>query len=933
MIFRGNKRFNKPFREITKRSLPIILIFFVYSSTIETFAQTLVSKQVFNYTGADQQLTIPSCISSIKVKMWGGGGGGSQYNGQNAGGGASGYVEGTIAVSPGDLFTIMVGEGGACDGTADNASYGFGGAPYSSSQFGGYGGGLSGIFTNNTAVTATDFTRALLIAGGGGGSERASQDTYCTSGGQGGDAVFGGGMPDMKGDESAPGVGGGGGGGYRGGLKTLRLSGNGIWYAGEGGLNYIDPMVTNAVNLSSADFGNWNVFPATYKDPPNITDADYTPFVSSTSPGIGTGSMFTFNRAGHGRVVVEFYSNPITASNDTLICEGNAAILSVSGGTTYMWNTGATSVSISVNPVSLATYTVTETATGCIDSVTVSVNPKPIVTLNADSICPGQTAVLNVNGAATYVWSTGSTSSSISVTPAVTSPYTVIGTLNGCTDTAATMVTVFIPPLADAGLNDSVCAGMSANLIVTPNGAGYTYSWLLTAGLNNPAVFNPVASPVATATYTVTVTDQNSCSSTDSVTVFVDPALSATQTVTDVTCHSLCNGQATVTVNGGTTPYAYSWTGGCTAATCSSLCAATYSVTITDAFGCSIISDTLITEPDTLIAAITTSSAATCNDSCNGTATAIAIGGTAGSGYTFSWSTAPVQSTATAVDFCAGTYTCTITDSNSCISTTTVTIAEPPAMILLMLTSPTGCSAGKGTASVDVTGSGASPYTYSWNPGGQTASVATGLSSGSYTVTVVDTNSCQAMQTATITVADNPVATASASAYTIFEGNSTELTTSGGTSFQWVPGAGLSCDTCPVTIASPVLTTLYCVTVSDTNDCTDTACVTILVEKPCPGDYIVPTGFSPNNDGFNDKFCLQGWSNCVSEFSILIFDRWGEKVFESNAPSFCWDGTYKSAFGAGAVMDMNAAVFVYVLEAVLSDGTEISRKGNITLLR
>lgn len=932
MIFKDNKRVDETFRAITKHSFLLILFLLVYCITTETFAQTLISKQVFDYTGTDQQLTIPSCISFIKVKMWGGGGGGSQYNGQNAGGGAGAYVEGKIAVSPGDIFTIMAGEGGACDGTADNASYGFGGAPYSSDQYGGYGGGLSGIFTNNTPVTAADFTRALLIAGGGGGAERASQDTYCTSGGQGGDAVFGGGMPDMKGDESAPGIGGGGGGGYRGGLKTLRLSGNGIWYAGEGGLNYIDPSVTNAVNLSSADFGNWNAFPATYKEPPNTTDPDYTAFVSSASPGIGTGSMFTYSRAGHGRVVVEFYSNPITASNDTLICEGNAAILSVSGGTTYMWNTGATTASISVNPVSLATYTVTETATGCIDSVTVNVNPKPVVTLNADSICPGQTAVLNANGAAAYVWSNSSTSSSISVTPAVSSAYTVIGTLNGCSDTTTATVIVFVPPAVDAGLNDSVCAGMSASLIVTPNGAGYAYSWLSTTGLNNPAVFNPVASPAATATYTVTVTDQNSCSSTDSVTVFVDPALSATQSVTDVTCHSLCNGQATVTVNGGTSPYSYSWTGACTTAICGSLCAGTYSVTITDAFGCSIISDTLITEPDTLIAAITTSSAATCNDSCNGTAAAIAIGGTQGSAYTFSWSTAPVQSTATAMGLCAGTYTCTVTDANNCASTTTATIVEPAPIALAINTTPTACSSNTGIASVIATG-GTAGYTYSWSPGGQTASVATGLTSGSYTITVADTNGCQAMQTAIITVADNPVATASASAYTIFEGSSVKLTASGGTGFQWLPATALICDTCQVTAASLVLTTMYCVTVTDTNACTDTACVTILVEKPCPGDYIVPTAFSPNSDGFNDRFCLQGWDNCVSEFSILIFDRWGEKVFESNNPGFCWDGTCKSAFGAGAGSDMNSAVFVFVVEAVLSEGTEISRKGNITLVR
>jgi gliding motility-associated-like protein len=501
-----------------------------------------------------------------------------------------------------------------------------------------------------------------------------------------------------------------------------------------------------------------------------------------------------------------------------------------------------------------------------------------------------------------------------------------------CTTTTVFTITEPPPMVVNAGANDSVCFGDSVSLSVTPNGVGYTYGWLPASGLNNAAAFNPVASPAATITYVAKVEDQNGCSAVDSVTITVDPKMSIAHTVTNVSCYGECLGQAAVGINGGTSPYQYSWSSGCTAAICSNLCAGTYTVSVTDAFGCIITSDTVITEPDTLIAAITTFSPAICNDSCNGTATAIAIGGT-GSGYTYSWSTTPAQNTAAASDLCAGTYTCTITDANNCTSSTSAAITEPAPITLLLTTTPTGCGPDKGTASVNVTGSAASPFTYMWSPGGQTTSVATGLSSGNYTVTVLDTNDCQAIQTVTIAVADNPVAAVSASAYTITAGENTLLSAAGANSFLWAPDTALTCDTCQVTTASPEITTMYCVTVSDTNECSDTACVTIRVTTPCPGDYIVPTAFSPNNDGFNDKFCLQGWNNCVSEFNILIFDRWGEKVFESNNPGFCWDGTYKAAFGAGAVMDMNAAVFVYVVEVVLVDGTEINRKGNITLLR
>ncbi len=933
MIFKTTNQNSNSVRLAASR-FPLVLVTFICILVIVKtgLGQTLVSKQVFDYTGSDQTLTIPPCITQIKLKIWGAGGGGSQYAGYYGGAGAGGYVEGILNVINGDTYTIMVGEGGATDGTADNVSYGFGGS-YAPLAFGGFGGGLSGIFTGNTTILHTDQARALLIAGGGGGGEKATAATECTTGGQGGDVVFAGGMPTMQGESAGGGrIGAGAGGGYNGGLLSLRLSGNGTWYAGEGGTNYVHTSVLNPVSLHSADYGNWNASPHSYYEPPNTTDPDYTPWVSVTNPGIGTATNNAYQKSGHGRVVVEFYSHPITASNDTLICEGAFTTLSVSGGAAYMWNTGSASASITVNPTSIATFTVTETSTGCVDSVTVNVNPKPQVAASSDSICPGETATLNAGGATTYSWSTGATNASINISPTSTQPYTVIGTTNGCTDTAIGTVTVFIPPVADAGANDSVCPGMTANLLVTPNNAGYSFSWLPAASLNNPAVFDPEATPSSTTTYTVTVTDQNSCSSTDSVTISVDLPMNATQTITTVTCFGACNGSATAIVNGGTAPYTYSWTGGCTTASCNNLCAAGYTLTVTDAFGCNSISDTTITEPDTLIAAITTSAAATCNDSCDGSATAIAIGGTSGTGYAFSWNSMPAQNSATAVNLCAGTYTCTITDENNCTSSTTVSVTEPADMVLLVITSETACNASTGTASVDVSGTGAGPYAYIWIPGGQTNSVATALESGSYTVTVTDTNTCQASQTATITVAVNPVTTATASAYTILEGQSTQLSAAGGTAFQWSPDTGLSCDTCSITTASPLINTLYCVTVTDTNACTDTACVAIAVEKPCPGDYKVPTAFSPNNDGFNDKFCLQGWSNCVSDFTILIFDRWGEKVFESNNPGFCWDGTYKT-FGTGSQQDMNAAVFVYTVDAVLADGTKISRKGNITLIR
>jgi gliding motility-associated-like protein len=110
--------------------------------------------------------------------------------------------------------------------------------------------------------------------------------------------------------------------------------------------------------------------------------------------------------------------------------------------------------------------------------------------------------------------------------------------------------------------------------------------------------------------------------------------------------------------------------------------------------------------------------------------------------------------------------------------------------------------------------------------------------------------------------------------------------------------------------------------------CSDSSCVTVNVEMLCPlnKDLAVPNAFSPNSDGYNDQFCLQGWNNCLTEFKIYIYDRWGEKVFESTDASFCWDGIYK-----GQVLD--PAVFVYYIKASFANDMKIEKKGNITIIR
>ncbi len=163
------------------------------------------------------------------------------------------------------------------------------------------------------------------------------------------------------------------------------------------------------------------------------------------------------------------------------------------------------------------------------------------------------------------------------------------------------------------------------------------------------------------------------------------------------------------------------------------------------------------------------------------------------------------------------------------------------------------------------------------------------------------------------------------SSETIEEGTSIQLSVSGGSAYNWDPPDYLSCFDCDQPIASPLVTTRYCA--SDVVDgCINKACTDVVVVCVNRGDMSVPNAFTPNGDNNNDKFCLQGWSYCVTDFKIMIYDRWGEKVFESTDPDFCWDGVFNGKL-------LNSGVYIYTISASINRFPVSIKKGNITLIR
>ncbi len=520
-----------------------------------------------------------------------------------------------------------------------------------------------------------------------------------------------------------------------------------------------------------------------------------------------------------------------TTSNISCFSGNNGSIdLTVAGGTgpfTYMWSNGAITEDLTGLPAGNYSVTITD-ANGCIaqSSGTISQPAGSLaanlnVSQNVNCFGGGNGALdLTVSGGTapyTYNWSNGATTEDIS--GLAVGFYTVsISDANGCISSATGVITqpsAALSSTVSTTQNVSCFGGGNGSLDLSVSGgtAPYSYNW--SNGSTSQDINN-----LSAGTYTVSITDINGCTTIQSGTVGQPAAALSASAVSSasVSCYSGANGSANLTVNGGTAPYTFSWSNGATTEDISGLSAGTYNVNVTDANGCNATASVTITEPAAAVSiSISSTQAVSCFGGNDGQATIIANGGTAP--YTYLWNTGIATSTITGLS--TGTYTVTVTDNNGCTGSTTVTLSQPVAPLGASITAGqnVSCFGGSdGTANLTVNG-GTSPYTYLWNTGAITEDVS-GLSNGTYTVTVTDINNCITSQTINISqpsaaVSGTAVVTANISC---FSGNNgtIDLTPAGGTSpytFQWSTGA-ITED------VSGLGAGLYTVTITDINGCT-----------------------------------------------------------------------------------------------------------------
>lgn len=441
----------------------------------------------------------------------------------------------------------------------------------------------------------------------------------------------------------------------------------------------------------------------------------------------------------------------LNASSD-VTCNGavnGSASASASGGFPpylYAWSSGQSTANITGLQGGVYVLTVTD-ATLATTQLAVTISEPSAITATASATnvsCNGGsngTATVAVSGGTSpynYLWTGGATTASINARPAGSYDVTVTDNA-GCTALRTVTITEPAAFTASAAQATAVSCNGGSNGSATASGTGATdFLW-------NNGQTTATAVGLSAGSYTVTVTNGDGCQATAAVTLTEPAQLFANISgVNNPTGCTTNNGSATALSSGGTGLVSFLWNNSQNTPTAINLGAGTFTVTATDANGCQATAQVTLNAS----AGITlTAPAATalCNGAADATVSVTVAGGTAP--YTFVWNNgATSQSVA---NLAAGSYGVTVSDNSGCVNNATVIVSEPAALLATTTATDASCQTCTDGSAVASTTGGTGVATFEWTDG-QTTATATGLATGSYTVTVTDANGCQTTATAAV---------------------------------------------------------------------------------------------------------------------------------------------------------------------------------------
>lgn len=461
---------------------------------------------------------------------------------------------------------------------------------------------------------------------------------------------------------------------------------------------------------------------------------------------------------------------------------------------------------------------------------------------------------------------------------------------------------------------DIACYGdTNGTALANQTGGESPYTYLWDNGQTSASAIN-----LGIGTYVVQVADSNGCIDTASVVLTQPDSLSQTIVITsnyngyDISCNGLTDGTVNLSSYGGVGPYTFLWDNGQTDSTAINLGAGTYLVQITDANGCIDSNGITLTQPDSILLSAIIDHVK-CNAYTDGSIDLSVVGGL--TPYSYNWT--PGGTTQDISNIGAGSYVIVVTDLNSCTATETYIIGEEFPLILSTTQQNVSCNS-LSDASIDLTvAGGVLPYVFAWNNGSSLEDLSS-LTAGTYIVSVTDSNNCFKNDTVIITQPDLLLATIQSDFYpnghhvSLFQmqdGN-VDLGVYGGTipyTYGWSNGANTE-DLFNVPAG------IYTVIITDVNGCT----YSIWIELTEPFDIEMPTVITANGDGNNDNFLIHGLES-YPDNTLIIFNRWGDQVYEMSNYDNQWDGDDLPAGNYYVILNINNK------EIVLTGFVEIIR--------
>ena len=664
-----------------------------------------------------------------------------------------------------------------------------------------------------------------------------------------------------------------------------------------------------------------------------------------SAAGTYTVTLYVSNTFG---IVDTFYKTLIVSSSaiptanagsDINICQGGNASINASitgSNASFIWTptiglSNATVLNPTASPAATTTYSlITSNLAGChdTDAITVFINALPNVSAgNNLSFCdntPG--AQLNGSGIGTVSWSPSTNLSNATVLNPIANPSIItnyiltVTNANNCSKSDTVQISPLVAPVVSISANNnSICFGDSISLSASILN-GNTFSWVPNTSLSSTTILNPMATPTITTIYSLVATNVTGCKDTNDIAITVNalPVVSAGNNV------SFCNNTNGAQLNGSGIGTA-SWSPSTNLSNPNILnplaspnSLTNYTLTVTNSNNCSA---TDVVQVNPAIAPIVSVSPNI--TICSGDSTTLIASGATNYFWSPTIHTIINNNQCIAFPTINTVYSVVGTTTNNCADTASVTVTILPVANLSISGDSLLCAGD----TILLYANGATSY--QWSPANliisQIASgiVTSPLVSTIYTVSAVDNNNCKSSKTVNIIVDQIPNLQLTKSNDLQCAQTSSLLQASGALTYVWSPSATLNSATISNPTATPTATTTYSVLASGMA-CITIDSITVKVFNSIAEKTFVPSVFSPNGDGLNDYFTPISKSNFVN-YSLKIYNRWGELVYFSNNANDCWNGQQKNG-------QIEIGTYFYILNAK-TECSSIDWKGDVTLIK